>query len=317
MVASQSTGPKVLIMGATGAQGGSVLTHLLASDKPYQLAALTRDPSKPNAKEIEQKGVEVVKGDTADVKSLEEAFKGREVVFGLTNFWSHMSYDKEVAEGRSIVDAAKAAGVKTLVWSGLENAKEVSGGKVAGVEHFDSKSEVTKYARSIGGLKVLNVEPGCYMTNFLGGAMGPRRSSSGNSDEVLFSFPMRPEGKIALLATKEDYGAYVRAALEDEKLSKDGGEVLAASDELSVEEMVKQWSEVTGHKARFVQQSDADYLSNFPGNYAKAGEELLEMLRWFDGYGYYGGKSIEPSQRILKGKVHSWRDWCKAQQWQV
>lgn len=50
-----------------------------------------------------------------------------------------MSYDKEVAEGRAIVDAAKDAGVKTLVWSGLENAKEVSGGKVAGVEHFDSK----------------------------------------------------------------------------------------------------------------------------------------------------------------------------------
>ncbi|BGO95539.1 hypothetical protein JCM10020v2_007259 [Rhodotorula toruloides] len=308
MVASQSTGPKVLIMGATGAQGGSVLTHLLASDKPYQLAALTRDPSKPNAKEIEQKGVEIVKGDTADVKSLEQAFKGREVVFGLTNFWSHMSYDKEVAEGRAIVDAAKDAGVKTLVWSGLENAKEVSGGKL--------RAEVTKYARSVGGLTVLNVEPGCYMTNFLGGAMGPRRSSS-NADEVLFSFPVRPEAKIALLATKEDYGAYVRAALEDEKLVKEGGDVLAASDELSVEEMVKQWSEVTGHKARFVQQSDADYLANFPGNHAKAGEELLEMLRWFDGYGYYGGKSIEPSQKILKGKVHSWKDWCKAQQWQV
>jgi hypothetical protein len=50
-----------------------------------------------------------------------------------------MSYDREVAEGRAIVDAAKAAGVKTLVWSGLEGAKELSGGKIAKVEHFDSK----------------------------------------------------------------------------------------------------------------------------------------------------------------------------------
>lgn len=185
------------------------------------------------------------------------------------------------------------------------------------------QAEVTKYARSVGGLTVLNVEPGCYMTNFLGGAMGPRRSSS-NADDVLFSFPVRPEAKIALLATKEDYGAYVRAALEDEKLVKEGGDVLAASDELSVEEMVKQWSEgasllptppscssaktdsvsgtrtVTGHKARFVQQSDADYLANFPGNHAKAGEELLEMLRWFDGYGCASARPL-PLSDLSRG----------------
>jgi hypothetical protein len=72
--------------------------------------------------------------------------------------------------------------------------------------------------------------------------MGPRRSSD-SGDEVTFSFPVRPECKVALLATKEDYGAYVRAALEDEKLSTEGGDVLAASDELTVDELVKQWSE--------------------------------------------------------------------------
>jgi hypothetical protein len=58
----------------------------------------------------------------------------------VTNFWQHMSADKEIEDGKRIVDAAKAAGtVKQLIWSGLEPVKEISGGKFTGVGHFDSK----------------------------------------------------------------------------------------------------------------------------------------------------------------------------------
>lgn len=50
-----------------------------------------------------------------------------------------MSAEKEVADGKAIVDAAKSAGVELLVWSGLEPVKKVSGGKYTEVLHFDTK----------------------------------------------------------------------------------------------------------------------------------------------------------------------------------
>lgn len=93
---------------------------------------------------------------------LERAFEGADVVFvcpfvalvshspkahlqdaeslqGVTDFWAHMSFDKEVEDGKRIVDAVKKAGVSTFIWSALEPVKELSKGTITGVEHFDSK----------------------------------------------------------------------------------------------------------------------------------------------------------------------------------
>lgn len=69
------------MQGATGNQGGSVFDHLAASDKPYRLRAITRDPTKPNAEELRKKGGEVVAGDLDDKASIEKAFAGADIVF--------------------------------------------------------------------------------------------------------------------------------------------------------------------------------------------------------------------------------------------
>lgn len=56
----------------------------------------------------------------------------------MTDYWASRSAAVELAEGKILVDAAKACGVKLLVWSGLEAVNKVSGGKYH-VAHFDSK----------------------------------------------------------------------------------------------------------------------------------------------------------------------------------
>jgi hypothetical protein len=48
-----------------------------------------------------------------------------------------MDKDVEYNQGKNIVDAAKAEGVKHLVWSGLPNVTKVSNGELTLVEHFD------------------------------------------------------------------------------------------------------------------------------------------------------------------------------------
>lgn len=52
-----------VIFGATGQQGGSLLTYMLNHpefSKAYHFRAITRDASKPAAEELGEKGVEVV-----------------------------------------------------------------------------------------------------------------------------------------------------------------------------------------------------------------------------------------------------------------
>ena len=73
----------VVITGATGKQGGSVVNAFL-HDPTFRVRAITRDPSSAAAKELEGKGVDVVQGDIHDVKSLEHAFRGVNIVFAIT-----------------------------------------------------------------------------------------------------------------------------------------------------------------------------------------------------------------------------------------
>jgi uncharacterized protein YbjT (DUF2867 family) len=78
--------------------------------------------------------IELVVADLDDVNSLEKAFDRAYGVFGLTDFWEH-GYDGEVRQGKKLVDAAKAVGVKHFVYSTFV-------GEHSDVPHFDSKLEV-------------------------------------------------------------------------------------------------------------------------------------------------------------------------------
>ena len=68
----------VVIVGATGAQGSSVVNAALKTGI-YKVRALTRDPSSDAAKSLASKGVEVVQADLNDEKSLTEAFEASAV----------------------------------------------------------------------------------------------------------------------------------------------------------------------------------------------------------------------------------------------
>jgi hypothetical protein len=49
-----------------------------------------------------------------------------------------------------MLDAAKAAGVERIVWSGLSNISKISGGKYTHVVNFDGKALATDYGRQSG-----------------------------------------------------------------------------------------------------------------------------------------------------------------------
>src|SRR5215210_1001002 len=115
----------IAVIGSTGSQGGGLCRAIL--DDPsggFVCRAVTRDPNKDKAKALAAKGAEVVSADLDDVESLKTAFAGAHGVYAVTNFWEHFSAEKEIQQATNIAQAAKAAGVKHVIWSTLEDTRK-------------------------------------------------------------------------------------------------------------------------------------------------------------------------------------------------
>uniref|UniRef100_A0A8B9WCN6 NmrA-like family domain-containing protein 1 n=1 Tax=Bos mutus grunniens TaxID=30521 RepID=A0A8B9WCN6_BOSMU len=163
------------------ASGGSVARAMLEGKK-YVVRALTQDVTQPKVQVLRDLGAEVVKGDLNDKASVEAALKGAYGAFLVTNTWDHFSKEKEVCQastfvpqGKVVADVAKSQGLKHVVYSGLENVKRLTNGKLE-VLHFDGKGEVEEYFWSIA-----------YFENFLG-PLKPVKASDG--DYYTLALPM-------------------------------------------------------------------------------------------------------------------------------
>ncbi|UZP39363.1 hypothetical protein NXS19_007179 [Fusarium pseudograminearum] len=139
---------RVVIIGATGLQGGSVARILAQSPDRYIIRGLTRNTSSPKAQELAKLGIEVQQADVDDSKSLQDAFHDAHVIFAMTDFWQHMSGEREEAQGKSIMDiAAGLPYLEQLIWADLPDANKISEGVYPHVYHWQSKAAVSKYIR--------------------------------------------------------------------------------------------------------------------------------------------------------------------------
>jgi hypothetical protein len=185
--------PLLVVLGATGNQGGSVLSYFLSlSPSPYALRAVTRDPASPKSTSLASLGVEVVAGDFDNPSSLNAAFQGATVIFSVTDYWQSFANaslrekasasghnvgvfirDHETQQNRNIIDAA--ANIDTLerfVFSCLPNPNTLSGGKYKNVYHFEGKAAAEEYGRTAHPelwAKTSVFYAGYYLENYLGG----------------------------------------------------------------------------------------------------------------------------------------------------
>ena len=113
--AGPSSGPRILVTGATGGTG-RVLVEKLEGMSP-NVAALTRNATK--ARSLLPSGLEVLEGDLFDYDAARKAVEGRDVVFicsGTTNRLDPFDPVKADWQGvNNIVAAAKQAGVRKVV----------------------------------------------------------------------------------------------------------------------------------------------------------------------------------------------------------
>ena len=144
---------------------------------------------------------------------------------------------QEIADGILMINAAKAAKVDLLIWSGLMSVNEASGGKYSHVDHFDGKAEITAYGRH-SGVPFVDVQAGMYASNFTS-AFAPRKQADGSYEVAL---PFGPDTVVPVIDMVSDYGLYVREAIESSAFGG-GSEIFASGELISVGEISKQLSE--------------------------------------------------------------------------
>jgi uncharacterized protein YbjT (DUF2867 family) len=96
----------VLVVGATGTQGGAVVECLHGTASELDVVALTREPDGEAARELAERGVTVVQGDLWKPGTLVDAMAEVEAVFAMTDFWEG-GFDGEVTQGVNLVNAAR------------------------------------------------------------------------------------------------------------------------------------------------------------------------------------------------------------------
>ena len=200
----------IAVVGARGAQGGG-LVRAITADKngPFTARALTRDIRSDRARELRALGAEVVAADVDDEESLKKAFAGAYGAFCVTFFWAHMSPEKETAEAAAMAHAAKAAGLKHVVWSTLEDTRKwVPLGDTRmptlkgqyKVPHFDAKGAADRLFTD-AGVPTTFLATCAYWDNLIHFGWGPKQGPDG---KLAITFPLGTSSLAGIAA--EDIG---------------------------------------------------------------------------------------------------------------
>lgn len=122
-ISKDPSAPLFVVVGSTGLQGTSIIRALQDdAAATWRVRAVTRDPKQTAAVERGEWGCEVVAANTDNFDDLLRVYSGADYAFAVTTA-------DEFEQGKRQIDAAKAAGVKTLIWSSLPSLSKISGGK--------------------------------------------------------------------------------------------------------------------------------------------------------------------------------------------
>jgi uncharacterized protein YbjT (DUF2867 family) len=279
----------IAVTGATGQQGGAVARKLLAEG--WQVRALTRDVNKPAAQELKTIGAEIVTGDMDDRAQLDAAFQNVYGVFSVQNFWlPSVGFEGEVRQGKNVAEAAKAAGVKHLVYSSVGAAHRGMGQK-----HFESKWMIEQHIQSLG-IPYTILRPAFFMENY-------NWSRAQILNGTFTSIGLRPEKELQSVAV-EDSGAFTVLSFANPEQFI-GKTIELSGDELTEAQIAETFTHVIGRPVKLVPPSGEGG--------SRSDEEMTARFNFFNGEAY---DSDIPALRKLHPGLLTLEQWLRKNGWE-
>ena len=281
---------KILVIGATGQQGGALARLLL--QKKHEVYALTRntESESPKAQNLRNLGAKLIKGDLDNPDSLEQATNGLDSVF-LMGTWTEDGTEGETRRGKMMTDVAKEKKVAHLVYSSVVNAD-----KNTGIPHFESKYKVEQHIKN-SGVPYTIIGPTFFMENL-------HSYSRSGLQQGQLALPLSPS-RILQQTALENIAEFSALVLE-RRNSFLGKRIDIASDELTGEQAAKVLSDGFGRKIRYAQVPSEQIR--------QASEDLARMFEWFERVGT-GIDVAKLHQQYPEVNWRTFKDWVKSQNW--
>jgi uncharacterized protein YbjT (DUF2867 family) len=284
-------GRPILVAGATGRQGGSVVRYLLERQLPVR--ALVLDPQSGRAKALAGQGIEIAQGDMDDLASLKTAMAGVHGVYSVQNYFT-AGAAREVQQGKNMAAAALDAGVEHFVFSSVGGVERKSG-----IPHFETKWEIENHIRKLR-LPATMIRPVGFMENYyiplLEGQLLKGR---------LFD-PVRANRPLQTIAS-DDIGKFISLAFAQPDRFI-GLELEIAGSELTSPEAAEVFSRVLGRRVK---------VHHLPMTVARLsmGKEWYQMFTWLDKSGF---QADIPALRRDYPEVSltSLEEWLRREGWQ-
>ncbi|WP_430469834.1 SDR family oxidoreductase [Thalassospira lucentensis] len=190
---------KTLITGATGQLGSLVVTHLLNRIPASNIAVSVRTPSK--ADDLATKGIDVRHGDFDDLALMTAAFKDIDTALIISGEADNAT---RIAQHRTAVDAAKAAGVKHLVYTSIIDPKADADFTYSAI-HLDTENYIKQ-----SGLRYTILRNSFYADLLMAGVPHPLETGdfgapAGNAKITYIPRNDLAEAAAVVLATPENH----------------------------------------------------------------------------------------------------------------
>ncbi|QDG50102.1 NmrA/HSCARG family protein [Persicimonas caeni] len=281
----------ILVIGATGSQGGAVVRHLLARDDEFQVHGLTRDNASERAEKLSERGVVMLEGDLDDPDSLRRVMEGMHGVFCVTNFWQ-TGYDRQVQQGKNAADVASELGVEHFVFSGVGDHDQSTG-----IPHFDSCWEIDQHIQQLD-LATTVLKPVFFFQNF-----------EGMSDDITdgtLALGLKQGVKLQMIDVDDIGKAATVAFLNPDEFI--GTRHNLAGDSKTVEQAAHVFSNVLDIEVEPV-HVPMDALRE------QMGEEFAVMFEWFNEHGYT--TDLQECEETFGFEFTNLRDYLHKHGWHV
>jgi uncharacterized protein YbjT (DUF2867 family) len=271
--------PIIAVFGATGAQGSGLVRAIVEDpERRFRARAITRKPQSDAARALLRAGADVVAADLDKPPSLRRAMAGADYAFCVTNFWEHLSPEREFAQACAMAEAAHEAGLRHVIWSTLEDTRELvePGTRVPvlngqyNVPHSDAKGAANQafFERDVPTTLFSTSFHWENLINFAG--MLSRRGADGRLTFVLPMGRARLPGIAAADIGACAFGIFARG---DELIGKSIG---IAGEHLTGAQMADRLAHALQEPVDYVDLSPAKFAAlGFPG-----ADELANMFQF-------------------------------------
>ncbi|KAI9934371.1 hypothetical protein ASPWEDRAFT_151912 [Aspergillus wentii DTO 134E9] len=267
----------LLITGATGKQGGSVIRNLIAKNAPFNIFAVTRNANSPSAQKLAQSSpkIKLVEGNLDEPATIFKNVKKltEDPVWGVFSVQTALpASNNEKRQGIALIDESIKQNVKFFVYSSVDRHGDDSINNPTKIPHFITKHEIEKHLlETVKGTSMdwTILRPTAFFENFTPDFFGKVFTTA---------WQMTLKGKPLQLVATSDIGFFAADAFLHPEENK-GKAISLAGDEITLEQMARVYKAKTG--------KNLPTTFRLPVWLMMAGvKELGVMFKWFHDEGY-------------------------------